>query len=57
MFDLVVGCGDMEFTCGNGDCIPLSLVLDNVRDCVDGTDEILSPEEAATLPSAYSKHL
>ena len=45
----------MEFTCGNGDCIPLSLVLDRVKNCPDGADEDLGPTEAALLPSSYSK--
>ena len=38
-FDSLIGCGNNEFTCSNGECIRASLECDGGRDCRDGTDE------------------
>jgi len=32
-------CGENEFTCDDGSCIPAQLVCDRQYDCHDGTDE------------------
>lgn len=36
---LNLGCGQDEFQCGNGACIPNYLHCDRRRDCQDGSDE------------------
>lgn len=32
-------CGDGDFKCGNGYCIPASKKCDRTHDCQDGSDE------------------
>ncbi|XP_018787893.1 PREDICTED: low-density lipoprotein receptor-related protein 2-like [Bactrocera latifrons] len=34
-------CKDSEITCDNGDCIDPALICNGVKDCADGSDEIL----------------
>ena len=36
---LHAGCSSEQFTCGNGQCIPLERRCDRRRDCRDGSDE------------------
>ena len=32
-------CGEDEFTCEHGSCVPMDVRCDGKKDCVDGTDE------------------
>lgn len=35
----LTACGEGDFQCTNGHCIPFSRRCDSIRDCQDGTDE------------------
>lgn len=35
-------CGDDQFTCGDGECIPFDDLCDGVSHCQDFTDELCS---------------
>ena len=34
-----LGCTSVQFTCANGQCVPVSARCNNVRECTDGSDE------------------
>ncbi len=36
----VSGCSSFQFTCQNGECIPIEWRCDSEPDCFDGEDEI-----------------
>ena len=49
-------CGPEEFSCSNGDCIPLSFRCDNKLNCPDGVDESLC-ELVDLRSSSYMKDI
>ena len=34
-----LGCSSTQFTCSNGQCVPISARCNNVNECTDGSDE------------------
>ena len=36
---IIKGCTAAQFTCSNGQCVPLSARCNNVNECNDGSDE------------------
>lgn len=42
-------CSSDEFLCDVGKCIPSNFVCDDVKDCVDGTDEPSSCRELSVF--------
>ena len=48
-------CGQQHFSCGDGQCVPLSVRCDNKLDCSDGTDEERC--QILKIPTTYVKDI
>eukprot|EP01052_Picozoa_sp_SAG31_P016687 SAG31_NODE_1114_length_9852_cov_2.761509_7_plen_823_part_00 len=46
-------CGQDEFTCQNGECVPLSTVGDGSTDCTDESDELAAVQQPPSKPGFH----
>ena len=50
MCSLIKGCTTTQFTCSNGQCVPLTARCNNINECADGSDE----QNCGTVKTYYT---
>ena len=50
MYSFLTGCSATQFTCSNGECVPLTAICNNINECTDGSDE----QNCGTVKTYYA---